>query len=634
LFGRRRPSTLRRVMQHDTAPDRSSVSRWLAPALTVAALVLLAHLWNADTGLYLDDHAHYHHLAQAGWRHADLIDACRLPVVGGVAELWFAPQTELRFYRPLAFLLMKVEYTVCAWQPWGMHLFSLLWHWLCAMAVAYLAWLSIGSRLWATVAGGIFAVHPAHVLAVQWVACQTELMVTFFALLAIAFHWRYAAWPKPLWHMAATDPLEPTGGGERWWLLGTCLAYAAALGCRENAVVIPALLLIGDWMLARRRLRRRLVAYMLLGVLTAAYWVLRDRALEGSAFPGRPYLVGWSDPDFVAFVLGKFAYSLIGLFGFVPVLPGGGLGFFRSHPVILWGGAAAILAGLALLAWRLRPRRGVGFWSAWIGISLAPLLPVFCSAHHLYLPGVGMAVLVAGALALLARRSRADAPERAALPVAALVPLVLLAAVAGTLCWASGWVWRAGNRLEDLLVTEVAHYGRPIHEGDKLFFINLPLVAYYATPAVEQATGRHNLTGYVLTFAPSVLGMTGPCHVQRLSPKRLSVSTSGEAYFGGAMGRLARDLNGGDWVLRQGQRMQYDVFDVTIARATPHGVQELIFDFDRPLDSPDYHFYLGSRLRLACELDMACPPPVDTSAQPDTCAATQAPRAATASDQH
>lgn len=621
-------------MQHDTAPDRSSVSRWLAPALTVAALVLLAHLWNADTGLYLDDHAHYHHLAQAGWRHADLIDACRLPVVGGVAELWFAPQTELRFYRPLAFLLMKVEYTVCAWQPWGMHLFSLLWHWLCAMAVAYLAWLSIGSRLWATVAGGIFAVHPAHVLAVQWVACQTELMVTFFALLAIAFHWRYAAWPKPLWHMAATDPLEPTGGGERWWLLGTCLAYAAALGCRENAVVIPALLLIGDWMLARRRLRRRLVAYMLLGVLTAAYWVLRDRALEGSAFPGRPYLVGWSDPDFVAFVLGKFAYSLIGLFGFVPVLPGGGLGFFRSHPVILWGGAAAILAGLALLAWRLRPRRGVGFWSAWIGISLAPLLPVFCSAHHLYLPGVGMAVLVAGALALLARRSRADAPERAALPVAALVPLVLLAAVAGTLCWASGWVWRAGNRLEDLLVTEVAHYGRPIHEGDKLFFINLPLVAYYATPAVEQATGRHNLTGYVLTFAPSVLGMTGPCHVQRLSPKRLSVSTSGEAYFGGAMGRLARDLNGGDWVLRQGQRMQYDVFDVTIARATPHGVQELIFDFDRPLDSPDYHFYLGSRLRLACELDMACPPPVDTSAQPDTCAATQAPRAATASDQH
>ena len=388
--------------------------------------------------------------------------------------------------------------------------------------------------------------------------------------------------------------------------------------------MIPALLLIGDWMLARRRLRRRVLAYVLLGVLTAAYWVLRHRALEGSAFPGRPYLIGWSDPDFVAFVLGKFAYSLIGLFGFVPVLPGGGLGFFRSHPVILWGGAAAVLAGLAVLAWRVRPRRGVAFWSAWIAISLAPLLPVFCSAHHLYLPGVGMAVLAASALALLAERSRAGAPERGAVPVAVIVPLVLLAVVAGTLCWASGWVWRAGNRFEDLLVTEVARYGRPIHEGDKLFFINLPLVAYYATPAVEQATGCQDLTGYVLTFAPSVLGMTGPCHVQRLSPTRLSVRTNGEAYFGGAMGRLARDLNGGDWVFRQGQRIRYDVFDVTIARASPDGVQELIFDFDRPLDSPDYHFYLGSRLRLACELDMAGSPPAAASPQPDACAANAA----------
>ena len=607
-------------MQHDLAPTRSWASRWLAPALTVAALVLLAHLWNADTGLYLDDHTHYRNLAGCGWRYGDLVGACRLPMIGGVAELWFAPQTELRFYRPLAFLLMKVEYTVCAWQPWGVHLFSLLWHWLCAMMVAYLTWLSIGSRLWATVAAGTFAVHPAHVLTVQWLACQTELMVTFFALLAVAFHWRYAAWPRPLWQPVATDPFEPADGGEWRWLVGTCMAYVAALGCRENAVVIPALLLIGDWILAGSRLRRRVVAYLLLAVLTAAYWVLRDRALGGSAFPGRPYMVGWSDPDFVAFVLGKLAYSLIGLFGFVPVLPGGGLSFFRGHPVILWGGAATVVVGLALLAWRLRPRRGVGFWSGWIVISLAPLLPVFCSAHHLYLPSVGMAVLVAGALALLSRRRRADAPERAAVPIAALVPLGLLASVAGTLCWASGWVWRAGNRLEDLLVAEVVHHGRPIREGDKLFFINLPLVGYYVTPAVQQATGCRNLTGYVLTLAPSVLRMTGPCHVRRLAPTRLSVSTSDGGYFAGAMGRLARDLNGGDWVVRQGQRIRCDMFEVTIAKATPDGVQELIFDFDQRLDSPDYHFYLGSRLRLACELDTAWPLPSDASVRADTCA--------------
>lgn len=161
---------------------------------------------------------------------------------------------------------------------------------------------------------------------------------------------------------------------------------------------------------------------MLLGVLTPAYWVLRDRALQGSAFPGRPYVVGWSAPDFVAFLLGKLAYSLIGLFGFVPALPGG------------------------------------------------------------------------------------------------------------------------------------------------------------------------------------------------------------------AMGRLTRDLNGGDWTIRQGQRIRYDLFEVTIAQVAPDGVQELIFDFDKPLDSPEYHFYLGSRQRLACELDMAWPLPANASAGQDTSGATQNPRAATALD--
>jgi len=590
----------------------SSAKSCLLIAAATAVLVAVGHAWSIRSGLFLDDHVHYQHLKQTGWSYRQLTDASRLDIVGDVMDLWFADQAGLRFYRPLAFLLMKIEYAASRWQPTGMHLFSLLWHWLCALLVGYLASLSIGRRIWAAIAAGIFALHPAHVVTVQWIACQTELMVTFFTLAAVICYWHYAGWPtaQPTDQAPTNPPRRP--GPRLGWLVAVCAAYIAALGCRENAVAIPALLLAGDLLLARRRLRPQLPAYALLAVLTVAFLLLRHHALGGFPLPGRPYLVGFDDPDFLGFVCAKFAYCLLALFAFLPVLPIGGLVYFRAHPAILWTGFTAVLAALLLLSWALRRRLNLTYWLLWIVLSLGPMLAVFCSPHHLYLPAVGMAIISAAALAALAGRWHRRTTARPA----ATFAVIALAAVQGLLCWAYSWAYRASTAVEDLLVTEVVDYGPQINDGDTLFFINLPLAGYYATPAIEQATGCDKLHGYALTIAPSVLRMNQPCRITKLSPTRLSIRLDQGRYFAGALGNLARQLQTTQPALSQGRRISHGPFEVTIAQAGPEGVQELIFEFAKPLASPDYHFFLGSRLRLAGPLDMNVLPEPTAIAKP------------------
>lgn len=585
----------------------SNLKSWLLIAAVLACLVLAGHGWNVRSGLFLDDHAHYRHLRQGDWSYRTLVEASWLGVVGDVMDLWFAGDTGLHFYRPLAFALLKIEYLLAGWRPTGMHLFSLGWHWLCAMLVASLAWRCMGRAFWAAVAAGIFAIHPAHVATVAWIACQTELMVTALALTAVCCYWRYSGWPVPLLPPAAgpAEPVTAAPAGRTAWLAGALAAFAAALGCRENAVIIPLLLLLGDLMF-RRPWRRRLPVYSLLAAMLGAYFLLRWQALGGFVLPGRPYLVRPGDPQFLPFVRDKLAYCLLGLFGFVPVLPIGGLKYLRCHPVSFWAGVGGVLVGWAVLIVAFRARRGLVYWSAWIVISLLPVGAIFASPHHLYLPGVAMAVMTAAGLAMLAGlwQRRQGRPGRAR-RLAATVALAIVGLTAALLCWAYGWVFRAATSVEDLVVAEVIDHGRPLRDGDKLFFINLPLIAYYATPAIEQASGRRNLRGYVLTVSPTLLRMDEPCQVRRLSAKQLSVSLERNGYFTGAMGGVLKQLLAPAVRLDQGQRIRHELFEVTVARAGPEGVRELIFQFDRPLASPDYHFYLGSRLRLACSLDFS-----------------------------
>lgn len=583
----------------------------------VAVLVMLCHGWSLDAGLYLDDHSHYAQLREGGWGYQDVVEACRLGIIGRVMHTWFKEETGLRFYRPVAFWLMKLQYTLVGWHPTGAHVFSLLWHLIAAMLVYTLAHKCIGRRRWGAVAAALFAAHPGHVSTVYWIACQTELMVVTFILASLLSYSRYSNWPTPLfadrWRIA-NGPGVP--GGHVGWLIGSFLFFALALGCRENAVVLPVLAVAGDLLVRPRQWRRRIIPYIIFGVIFALYFYLRSKALGGFPMPRRPYMVPPSDPEFFSFIVEKFVYCILGLFALVPVLPIGGLIYFRENPFWLYVGFVVVSLVWVFLLVLFRGRRGFLLAPLWVLVGMAPVMAVFASGHHLYLPSVGLVLMVAAfwawAIGGEFRRSPVGRSwARIALACAAgLVHLIVLPGA----CWAFGWVFRASTEVEDLVIEEVVELTPELRDGDRLFFINLSMMAYYAIPAIEQRTGAKDLLGCVLTFSPKLLMMEEPCRIEQIDDRSFSVSLERDGYFRGAMGQVLREIMGRREFFRAGERIETDEFETVIAEASGQGVRKLIFRFPRPLNSPDYHFYLGSRFRLAYPLTWKGPATASTSA--------------------
>ena len=469
------------------------------------------------------------------------------------------------------------------------------------MLVYSLARKCIGRRRWAAVAGCIFAAHPGHILTVCWNACQTELMVVTFILSATLCYARYSNWPTPMFARSSDLKAGPgVPGGQIGWLLAACGFFVLALGCRENAVVFPVVAVAGDLLLRPRQWRRRLMAYGLFAVLFVVYFALRSDALSGFAMPGKPYLIPPTDPLFPMFVVKKLVYYTIAIFALMPILPIAGLVYFREHMLMFGGTFAVVVAACVALGVVFRHRRGFLLAPLWLLAGMAPVLMLFASPHHLYLPSVGGVLMVAAfwAWALGEFRDKPVANTRARAVVAVVIIAVHAIVLPGT-CRAFGWVYRTATEVEDILINEVVDLTPDIQDGDKLFFINIPMMAYYAIPAIEAETGVRDLRGYAMTFSPHLLMMEEPCRLRQIDDRSFSVCLERDGYFGGTMGRSLREAMGRESFFTTGERIACDEFETEVAQASPDGVRELIFRFRKPLTSPGYRFYLGSRYRFA-----------------------------------
>ena len=133
-------------------------------------------------------------------------------------------------YRPLVVASFALNHRIGGPAPFGFHLVNLLLH-------AWVAWLVFrlggdlsGSPAAAWAASLLFAIHPVHTEAVAPVVGRSELLSTGFALWAVLLHRR-----------------ARVVGTRRFPLLlaaGAC--YFAATLSKENALVLPALLVLVD----------------------------------------------------------------------------------------------------------------------------------------------------------------------------------------------------------------------------------------------------------------------------------------------------------------------------------------------------------------------------------------------------
>ena len=143
--------------------------------------------------------------------------------------------------RPLPYLTFAIDTHLWGPTPFGFHVTSLLVHVIAALALFDLVRLTLCSpRLrdrWAefavplaTVIATLWAIHPLQTQAVTYIYQRMESMAGMFCLLSLAAFARAAA------------------SDWSWkWLVGSVTACAAAMASKENAVVLPVLLVLYDW---------------------------------------------------------------------------------------------------------------------------------------------------------------------------------------------------------------------------------------------------------------------------------------------------------------------------------------------------------------------------------------------------
>lgn len=335
-------------------------------------------------------------------------------------------------YRPLTIWSFAANHALTGPGPAGHHLTNAAIHGaVAALLVLLAARLGLGA-MGALSAGLLFALHPIHVEAVAPVVGRSELLAAFFLL---------AAW---LAHAAASwsTPRRAASAWRRWGLIAAAaILYGAGLLSKENAAVLPALLLLADMALAPRGTPRRLgLLSLACMVAVLGIWLV----VRNAVIPGLPA----DDPQGSVFggvdsptrlltatgVLGRYLWLLL-----FPLQLSADYSYHQIplisspfHPLAI--GSAVVYIALALAGFYLASRRRLS--GVAILVYLGALFPVSNLAFSigavmgerlLYLPSVGLCLLVPALFAEIPR-TRGAATVRRGAAVLLLLVLSLYAA--------------------------------------------------------------------------------------------------------------------------------------------------------------------------------------------------------------
>lgn len=285
------------------------------------------------------------------------------------------------YYRPLIMVSFSWDYALYKENPRGYHLTNAIIHGLCSALVALLAWLLLQSPYAAVMAGALFALHPAHPEAVAFISSRTDLLATFFSLLAL---------------IAIAKRTEKGWGPILW----APLFFFLALLSKETAVVvlIPMAILLYQKNQAEQPKPGTIILKLLPSALmTIIYFFLRYLAL-GSWGMAKIELRRFYSPLFL-FELFLRQLSLL-------LFPPQRVQYLynplqKTYPADFqfwfFGGLTIVfLAGVFYLVYR-RPAT-----AAFFALLLLPCLPaLYISLYndaitmerYLYLPSVGLALL-------------------------------------------------------------------------------------------------------------------------------------------------------------------------------------------------------------------------------------------------
>ena len=282
------------------------------------------------------------------------------------------------YYRPLQFLIYGLTYRAFGSSAFPFHLLMIGLH-----AVNTALVFSLARRLLsrapaaAWVAAALFALHPVHTEAVNWIAALPDVLVTTFALAGVLGFAAQEAAPNA------------------WETVAHCAVYFGALLTKETGVVLLPLYAAYQWLCGGRR---NWAMYAGMSGVFALYLAMRIHAL-GALAPAQGTFNHLSAAEFAMSAVVLLAQYCVTL-----TLPLD-LNFFHvfhAATAASWQFIAsfAALGAIALAAVRYRRRdRVVVFAVIWMAASIAPALNIsgvgqnVFAERYLYLPSVGFVIL-------------------------------------------------------------------------------------------------------------------------------------------------------------------------------------------------------------------------------------------------
>jgi len=383
-------------------------SLWICLALAALTVALYApalrcQFLTFDDQAYVTENRH----VQAGLTLDGLAWAFRVTTAGN--------------WHPLTLLSHMLDCQLYGLRPWGHHLTSVLFH-AANSVLLFLVLTRMTGAVWRSACvAALFAVHPAHVESVAWVAERKDVLSSFFCLLAVGAYLRYV------------EEFKFRISNFKFFYWAVVLLFALALMAKPMAVTLPFVLLLLDfWPLRRARgldwpSWRRLVAEKWPLLALSAVWCAITIWAQGI---GQAVATAAELP-----VSGRITHALISYLDYLRVL------VFPWHLAVyypyqhrepmVWGAEAG--AALALMTWlavagaRRRPWLAVG-WLWFLGM-LVPVIGLVqvggqgWADRYLYLPSIGFFVIVVWGGAQWAARQPA---------VKLLVPLLGAALVVAT----------------------------------------------------------------------------------------------------------------------------------------------------------------------------------------------------------
>jgi len=278
------------------------------------------------------------------------------------------------YYRPLQILSYAVDYRLRGLEPFVFHLTNLFMHFLNGVLLFFLTRKITGKPAAALIASLLFVIHPAHAAVVAYISGRADLMFFFFGFLYMLFHLAFRE------------------NGERPLLALSICSLAAALMCKEAAVIFPFLLVAADRGRGVGKFRDGLLwalpGFLTAGVYAAGHYILLGRGHAGS--PGTAAV-----PDMLA----GYARAAAG-FLTLSVIPAG-LHMRRSLAGTS-GWIPAVITAWAVTAFSLMKaeRRKLSFAAVFFLLAVIPFSFVLKSAgtlaeHWMYLPGCGIFIFIA-----------------------------------------------------------------------------------------------------------------------------------------------------------------------------------------------------------------------------------------------